>query len=59
MQSMHHTCAIAVLFLVSLTSLSLGTGAMPAVAQAQPGSTAEYSALKDAEHVRHRGPKEL
>ena len=47
MQSRCHKCAVAMLVLVSTASLSLGPGATPAVAQAQPGSTSEYGALKD------------
>ena len=47
MQSVCHKFAVAMLFLMSTTSLSLGPGARPAVAQAQPGSTSEYGALKD------------
>lgn len=47
MPSLCHKLTVVMLLLVSTTSLSLGPGAMPALAQAQPGTTSEYGALQD------------
>jgi protein-disulfide isomerase len=47
MPSLGHKVGVAMLLLVSTTGLSLGPGALPAVAQAQPGTTAESGALQD------------